>query len=112
MLSSLFLAKLTVRPFILTTYKLKPSSKKTNYSQIQWDSNSVTLLICSSHQSIFVSYLLSFPAVCLLRNQMPVQLIYSSQEGFSSLQNIWSLCLLKFAVFCGPKINNYAVYQF
>lgn len=43
---------------------------------------------------------------------MPVQLICSSQEVFSSLQNIVSPYLLKSATFCEPKINKDVRNQF
>lgn len=43
---------------------------------------------------------------------MLVQLICSSQEVFSSLQNIVSPYLLKSAMFCEPKINRDVRNQF
>lgn len=43
---------------------------------------------------------------------MLVQLICSSQEVFSSLQNIVSPYLLNFATFCEPKINKDVINQF
>lgn len=92
-------------PFILTTLTQSPQPNKLTICKI----NMILIhrlmklfFICS----VFISYLLFSLAICLLRSQMPVQLICSSQVAFSSLQNIGSPYLLKSATFCEPEINK------